>query len=252
MDNISLDNSNSYDTDDDIENDDEYDNDDIIQTNSVNLFSTDQVNINHADFQDINVGNANSNVYLQNCNFAGFDVGNVNGDIYFGDIDLEQIDLNSLIQSALSGYDSNKSTDNDVFERVMAELQKNINQMLPGIIENIKNEIKNEYQNKLNALTARIDKLENSLAKPATTSVTQSVSPSAILQKSYVRNGFKYGDWIFYQNEDNANFLYKVKKDGSQNTQLTDYSVASSSWLSVKDGYLLFKNANLWDERIKL
>jgi len=251
LDNISLDNSNSYDTDDDIENDDEYDYDDIIQTNSVNLFSTDQVNINHADFQDINVGNANSNVYLQNCNFAGFDVGNVNGDIYFGDIDLEQIDLKSLIASAISGYDSDKFTDDDVFERVMAELQKNINQMLPGIIENIKNEIKNEYQNKLNALTTRIDKLENSLAKPAATSVTPSVPSSAILQKSYVRNGFKYGDWIFYNNEDNANFLYKVKKDGSQNTQLTNYSILENL-ISIRDGYLYVLDSIGNERQIKL
>ena len=149
----------------------------------------------------------------------------------------------------INSYDTDYKNDicNDVYERVIAEFKEKINQMLPEIIENIKNEIKSEYQNKLNALTARIDKLENSSAKTAATSVTS----SAILQKSYVRNGFKYGDWIFYRNEDNGNFLYKVKKDGSQNTKLTDYSIFENI-ISIRDGYLCVLDSICNERQIKL
>lgn len=161
--------------------------------------------------------------------------------------------LGNISLDNINSYDTDYKNDicNDVYERVIAEFKEKINQMLPEIIENIKNEIKSEYQNKLNALTARIDKLENSSAKTAATSVTPSAPSSAILQKSYVRNGFKYGDWIFYRNEDNGNFLYKVKKDGSQNTKLTDYSIFENI-ISIRDGYLCVLDSICNERQIKL
>ena len=190
----------------------------------------------------------------------------------------------------INSYDTDYKNDicNDVYERVIAEFKEKINQMLPEIIDNIKNEIKSEYQNNLNALNVRIDKLEKSVAtsvKPPTVlsdilkrqneikseyqnnlnalnvridklekSVATSVKPptvlSDILKRQDVNNGFRYGDWIFYINKDNADFLYKVKKDGSQNIQLTDFSVAG--FFNIKNGYLHFRDAFLGDKKIKL
>ena len=148
----------------------------------------------------------------------------------------------------INSYDTDYKNDicNDVYERVIAEFKEKINQMLPEIIDNIKNEIKSEYQNNLNALNVRIDKLEKSVA----TSVKPPTVLSDILKRQDVNNGFRYGDWIFYINKDNADFLYKVKKDGSQNIQLTDFSVAG--FFNIKNGYLHFRDAFLGDKKIKL
>ena len=45
------------------------------------------------------------------------------------------------------------------------------------------------------------------------------------MSRDDVDYGFKFNGWVYYANEDMGNFLYKVRIDGTDNQQLTDYSV---------------------------
>jgi len=142
-------------------------------------------------------------------------------------------------------------------EKIMNMINDSIQTMLPQITENIRQEIKKEYQQKINELTARIDKLEKSMTKGdkqtevSTTPFTP--SPKTLSQGEMMRIsffGFKYGEWIFYINDNNGDFLYKVKTDGTQNTQLTGYSVRGC--FSIEDGYLCFDDSHCRKKKIKL
>ena len=61
----------------------------------------------------------------------------------------------------------------------------------------------------------------------------------------------KYKGWIYYPNKRQGNFLYKVREDGTENTQLTDYSIFSNHF-TVKDGYLYFHTDSFNTSKIKL
>ena len=73
---------------------------------------------------------------------------------------------------------------------------------------------------------------------------------AARIDVSRIYDGFKFDGWIYYPNENMGDFLYKVREDGSENTQLTNYSVIGL--FKVSDGYLIFSDADYNDRKIKL
>ena len=54
---------------------------------------------------------------------------------------------------------------------------------------------------------------------------------------------YEFDGWYYYPNKRMGDFLYRVKKDGTCNTQLTDYSVVLT-WAKVKNGKLYFHDLN--------
>ena len=57
-------------------------------------------------------------------------------------------------------------------------------------------------------------------------------------------NCFQYNGWIYYANKRMGNYLYRVREDGTNNQQLTDFSVKSYVHISmkVKNGLLYFED----------
>ena len=62
--------------------------------------------------------------------------------------------------------------------------------------------------------------------------------------------GYKYNGWIYYANKEMGNFLYKVRVDGIDNQQLTDYSVVGL--FKIKNGKLYFSDASYNEHSIEI
>ena len=63
--------------------------------------------------------------------------------------------------------------------------------------------------------------------------------------------GYKYNGWIYYANEEMGDFLYKVRVDGTDNQQLTDYSVSYRGF-NIKNGKLYFDDASYKEHSIEI
>lgn len=160
-----------------------------------------------------------------------------------------------------------------IYNDVMSEVQKNLSQMKPQLVREIADmaaqKVAEAYEKKIHILEQKVSLLMSqmkSLQKPikplTPPSPTPSVSvapPSALsptsekkdrIDVSRIYGGFRFDGWIYYANRDMGDFLYKVREDGSENTQLTDYSVMSR--FSIANGYLSFRDADYNDRKIKL
>ena len=148
------------------------------------------------------------------------------------------------------------SISNVVYEKVMFELKNNINQMLPQIVQSITDEVTQKFQEEINRLKQRINDLESRNANLSAQSVSiVSKNKKTVLSEDEMDDidffGFHVNGWIYYQNERQGNFLYKVREDGTENIQLTDYSIYSNHF-TVKDGYLYFHTDSFNTSKIKL
>ena len=66
-------------------------------------------------------------------------------------------------------------------------------------------------------------------------------------------DGFHYNGWIYYINEQNGRFLYKIRENGTDNRRLTDYTVdATYSQFSVRNGYIYVEDYDFNLIKIKL
>ena len=136
------------------------------------------------------------------------------------------------------------------------ELKNNINQMLPQIVQSITDEVTQKFQEEINRLKQRINDLESRNANLSAQSVSiVSKNTKTVLSEDEMDDidflGFHVNGWIYYQNERQGNFLYKVREDGTENIQLTDYSIYSNHF-TVKDGYLYFNTDAFNTSKIKL
>lgn len=140
---------------------------------------------------------------------------------------------------------------------VMDAVKQNLSQMKPQIVSEIRNEIacrlEKQYSDRISALESCIVILESQISNGEMEQVQTGSKKKITTRKinvSRIYNGFKYNGWIYYPNEEMGDFLYKVREDGSENTQLTDYSVWSG--FSIKNGYLCFQGKDRNNRKIKL
>lgn len=123
-----------------------------------------------------------------------------------------------------------------VFKTVDSLIQPKI-QSLETSIANLQNQLsKNDtssLQRQLNDLQTRISNLERQNASSGNnnSSYSNPVTPVSssnnqdLLDKIQFWQHKNYNGWIIYVNENQADFLFKIREDGSQNTQLTNFSV---------------------------
>ncbi len=123
-----------------------------------------------------------------------------------------------------------------VFKTVDSLIQPKI-QSLETSIANLQNQLsKNDtssLQRQLNDLQTRISNLERQNASSGNnnSSYLNPVTPVSssnnqdLLDKIQFWQHKNYNGWIIYVNENQADFLFKIREDGSQNTQLTNFSV---------------------------
>lgn len=145
-----------------------------------------------------------------------------------------------------------------VYRNVMKEVQESLSQMKPQLVREVADEAAQQvigrYEQRIQRLEQRVQQLEqekNSGApKDRNASAGNAPKKTVRVDVSRIWDGFRFGGWIYYPNKNMGDFLYKVREDGSENTQLTDYSVVSN--FSISDGYLCFWDTDLRDRKIKI
>lgn len=190
---------------------------------------------------------------------------------------MAELTFEQMLEAAVKNFvkDSNGSDDtgpedvyddiyDDIYDDVMREVWENLSRMKPKLIQEVSEkaaqEVADKYEQKINQLEQRIAEMEKLLSEgergnKTIGNVRRSVeniskSTARIDVSKICGPTFRFAGWIYYTNKKMGDFLYKVREDGSGNTQLTDYSVAGH--FSVSQGYLHFWDTNLEDKKIKL
>lgn len=156
----------------------------------------------------------------------------------------------------LSNRDMREICDS-VEETVMKNINQKLEQLQPQIIASIKNEImwdlEKKYSKRISQLEARIsnfEKVEISQKESVVSKQTNNKATNRIDVSRLGYSTFKVNGWIYYTNSEMGDFLYRVREDGTENTQLTDYSVFAD--FSVSNGYLHFEDCDFKRRKIKL
>lgn len=140
-----------------------------------------------------------------------------------------------------------------VYNDVMKEVRQNLSQMKPQLVQEIVEEVISEVEEQYGK---RLKKLERKLSEKSGTVKEGPKAPpvsktAAKIDVTKIYCPYRVGEWIYYRNSEDGGCLYKVRKDGSYNTQLTDYSVSYS--FSVSGGYLYCTDTrNYREHKIKL
>lgn len=159
-----------------------------------------------------------------------------------------------------AGNDSSAGT-KEIYEAVcrdvMEEVRRNLSQIKPQLVQEI-----------ADAVFARIEekygkRLEGGLEKPEGKATEKNgrsgkgkeaqtgAGKIKRIDVSKIYDGYKVGGWIYYANEEDGDFLYRVRKDGSGNTPMIDCAVFGWS-LRADGGYLYFTDKGYKHRKIKL
>ena len=152
-------------------------------------------------------------------------------------------------------------SDTDFQNGILEEVRNNLSQMKPDIISSIVEEvmckINSRYSSRIGKLESRISELEQYVSNAQSTPVQKEAptgtarhSKKIDMSKLEIRIGFRFDGWIYYMNDDMGKFLYRVREDGSENTQLTDYSVSLVK--RVEGGYLYYLDGTYNEKKLKL
>ena len=152
-------------------------------------------------------------------------------------------------------------SDADIRNDILEEVRNHLSQMKPDIISSIAEEvlcrIDNLYASRIERLEDRISELERRISDAQKTPVRQKTSTGVAdtakkIDTSRIHAEFRFDGWIYYRNGNMGNFLYRVREDGSENTQLTDFSVSLFTTMWVEGGYLYFEDERLKERKLKL
>lgn len=167
--------------------------------------------------------------------------------------------------------------DNDareIYEAVLGEVKKDLLKIAPQYEERIllsveqkvmgqlselvrKNE---ELEGQLNTLKAQISISENEMDKIAGETTNTALTFEAFAEADrvidmlqyYRMSGFEFNGWIYYANASMGNFMYKIRTNGKDAQQVTDYSVGSMHNAKVKNGKLFFEDCDYREHSIDL
>lgn len=158
----------------------------------------------------------------------------------------------------------------EIYEAVLGEVKKDLSKIAPQYEEKILLSVEQKVMEQLSELARWNDQLEKQLnflrgqiedLKDNRVNGYQEGIANAYLNaddasridmsRFDIRYGVKFNGWIYYANEEMCNFLYKVRVDGTDNQQLTDYSV-ELALAHVKNGKLYFMDCDDNDRLIDL
>ena len=174
----------------------------------------------------------------------------------------------------------------EIYEAVLGEIKQELARLVPQYkesiievarcqyVENVE-EAKQQIQIQLNELKQQNEKLENKITNlkmrvqelerstknnfgeagevQARSEKRANVAKDKIDMSRYriEIEGFKFNGWIYYANDEMGDFLYKVRSDGTENQQLTDYSVQGTG-MSVRNGKLYYTDRSFKEHFIDL
>lgn len=135
----------------------------------------------------------------------------------------------------------------DVYQKTLVSVKEELSKIQPQIVNSIIVEVEKSLDKKY---SKRIKKLEDKLSD-LQDQLDEFVGEDGEDLNIDLPYGFRHNGWVYYANKDMGDFLYKIKIDGTNNTQLTDYSVWSSGYY-VSDGYIYFTDRNYRKLKIKV
>lgn len=138
-----------------------------------------------------------------------------------------------------------------VMENVSQNLKKLEPQIVAEIEEKVKLSLENQYNDRISQLESKVRMLEGKLSSTDNGDSMKNNSSVNRIDVSKIYHYFEFNGWIYYSNRKMGDFLYRVREDGTDNTQLTDYSVFLGS-CKVSNGYLHFADCDFNDRKIKL
>ncbi len=140
-----------------------------------------------------------------------------------------------------------------VYKDVMEAVCQNLSQMKPQLVREITDAVFARMEEKCGKMLEKPEeKAVQKNGRSKEKKETGSYGKSERVDVREIYDEYKVGGWIYYTNDDDGGFLYKVREDGSCNTQLTDYAVYSDSLIAER-GYLYFEDLRTFTERkIKL
>lgn len=150
--------------------------------------------------------------------------------------------------------------DSDLRNEILEEVRNNLSQMKPEIISSIIEEVVRKMdgryasrivklENRISELERRVNDAQEVPMRQKTSVASQGTAKKINLRGIYVR-GFQVDGWIYYPNEKMGDFLYRAREDGSENTQLTDYSVLKPD--RVEGGYIYYRDGTCKERKLKL
>lgn len=144
--------------------------------------------------------------------------------------------------------DENDDLRAQITQDVMKMIQKELKKIKPELIASIKEEVLQELSQEGGQRVSVQEDSRNivdGVGRPDNV-YKPSVPPSLM-------DGFHYNGWIYYINEQNGRFLYKIRENGTDNRRLTDYTVdATYSQFSVRNGYIYVEDYDFNLIKIKL
>lgn len=167
---------------------------------------------------------------------------------------------NSQLESRASANKLEYGVDSMTRKEIIEEVKKQIYEFegvyTKKIYDEIHKVIKAEYENRIASLEKQIKELK----KTASSLEVRTNSPDRKskkggnridMNKDFIEIVYKFGEWVFYLNNDMGDFLYKVRKDGTDNQQLTDYSV-TSGFFRVENSKLYFRDKKLREHSVDI
>lgn len=166
----------------------------------------------------------------------------------------------------------------EIYEEVLDAVKKELEELIPQyeekVIENVVGRLNSDentyvieqYDRKINELEQKNKLLEKQISEIQSRLFQIPKEIGCNVQKKNtdlarndridvkrrdIRHGYKYNGWIFYINEEMGDFLYKVRVDGTDNQQLTDYSVVNLPF-NIKNSKLYFNDASFKEHSIEI
>lgn len=167
----------------------------------------------------------------------------------------------------------------EIYDAVLEEVKEEIEKLKPQLEEKVVKDVVMklnakeiidtiaQYERRIGQLEKKIESLDKMILEIRSQISKESVSIGSNAQrtdicskndkridmkKPDIEDGYKFNGWIYYANSEMGDFLYKVREDGSENQQLTDYSIESSCVFRVENGKLYFWDAAFRECSIEL
>lgn len=154
----------------------------------------------------------------------------------------------------------------EIYEAVMEEVKKDLARMVPQyeekILQSVEQKVmgqlsglarKNEQlEDQLNVLRGQIESLKGNEMNTFEENRQVNLSDYSGYELCGI-NHFDFNGWIYYADSSMGDFMYKVRVNGADRQQLTDYSVGYlPSCAKVKNGKLYFMDCDRKEHSIDL
>ena len=149
--------------------------------------------------------------------------------------------------------------ENELVERVcqkcIEKVVYEINKLLPKIIEDITYQVNINTNKQINMATKDLEFLTRQLIIEALTNINLQQNSYKNEHKDVEKLKRSYGSltadgWVFYINKDEGERLYKIRLDGSNDTELTKGRIREVD--NIEGGWVYYTDFNFESKKVKI